>query len=93
MLVLTRKTEESIHIGDSIRVTVVAIDGGQIRLGIEAPRSIAVHRGEVYERIQNENRLAAVAGSDLVGAAEAWRARRDNASAAGPPQGQSGQEE
>jgi len=92
MLVLTRKTEESINIGDSIRVTVLAIDGGQIRLGIEAPRSIAVHRGEVYERIQNENRLASAVGRDLVRAAEASRARRDNASAV-PPQGQSGQEE
>ncbi|MDZ7373232.1 MAG: carbon storage regulator CsrA [candidate division KSB1 bacterium] len=59
MLVLTRKLGESIVIGDNIRVTVVEIHGKQVRLGVEAPRDVSVHRGEVYERIVEENRLAA----------------------------------
>lgn len=64
MLVLTRKTGESIVIGNHVRVTVLEMQGRQIRLGIEAPSEIPVHRGEVYERIKNENELAAQAGAD-----------------------------
>ena len=59
MLVLTRKLGESIVIGDNIRITVVEIHGKQVRLGIEAPREVSVHRGEVYERIVEENKQAA----------------------------------
>ncbi|MEE3235476.1 MAG: carbon storage regulator CsrA [Candidatus Latescibacterota bacterium] len=59
MLVLTRKSGESIVIGSDIRLTVLEIQGRQIRLGIEAPSDVAVHRGEVYERIREENEIAA----------------------------------
>ena len=59
MLVLTRKAGESIVIGSEIRVTVLELQGRQIRLGIEAPSEISVHRGEVYERIREENERAA----------------------------------
>ena len=59
MLVLTRKAGESIVIGSEIRVTVLELQGRQIRLGIEAPSEVAVHRGEVYERIREENERAA----------------------------------
>ena len=59
MLVLTRKAGESIVIGSDIRVTVLEMQGRQIRLGIEAPADVSVHRGEVYERIREENELAA----------------------------------
>ena len=59
MLVLTRKPGESIVIGSEIRVTVLELQGRQIRLGIEAPSEISVHRGEVYERIREENERAA----------------------------------
>ena len=59
MLVLTRKAGESIVIGSEIRVTVLDLQGRQIRLGIEAPSEISVHRGEVYERIREENEKAA----------------------------------
>jgi carbon storage regulator len=59
VLVLTRKLGESIVIGNHIRVTVLDMQGKQIRLGIEAPTEVSVHRGEVYERIEAENRLAA----------------------------------
>ena len=59
MLVLTRKSGESIVIGSDIRLTVLEIQGRQIRLGVEAPSSVAVHSGEVYERIREENEIAA----------------------------------
>lgn len=58
MLVLTRKAGEGIVIGDDIRVTVVELKGGGVRLGIDAPRTTKVHRLEVYERIIAENREA-----------------------------------
>lgn len=60
MLVLTRKRDESIIIGDEIRVTVVDVRGDQVKLGIDAPRSIPVHREEIYKEIQAENRRAAL---------------------------------
>jgi len=59
MLVLTRKLGESIRIGDDIIVKVVDLDSRHVKLGIEAPRNVAVNREEIYERIQNENKAAA----------------------------------
>jgi len=59
MLVLTRKLGEGIAIGDEIRVVVLEMKGGQVRLGIEAPPHTSVHREEVYSKIQNENKKAA----------------------------------
>jgi len=58
MLVLTRKTGEGIIIGDDIRITVVELKGGGVRIGIDAPREMKVHRQEVYERIKQENKEA-----------------------------------
>jgi carbon storage regulator len=60
MLVLTRKMTEGITIGPNIRVVVLEIKGGQVRLGIEAPHSVQVHRDEVYARILEENKQAAL---------------------------------
>lgn len=54
MLILTRKMGESIHVGDSVIVTVLGVARGQVKLGIEAPRELAVHREEIYRRIQDE---------------------------------------
>ncbi|MBM7540026.1 carbon storage regulator CsrA [Amphibacillus cookii] len=58
MLVLTRKLNESIKIGDNIEVKIVAIDGDQIKLGISAPKNIDIHRKEIYLDIQQENSKA-----------------------------------
>ena len=59
MLVLTRKLNESIQIGDNIEITVLSVQGDQIKLGIKAPKDIEVHRKEVYKSIQESNNEAA----------------------------------
>jgi carbon storage regulator len=59
MLVLSRSRDESIVIGDNVVITVVDVRGDKVRLGIEAPIEISVHRREVYDAIQRENRRAA----------------------------------
>ncbi len=64
MLVLSRQRDESITIGDNVQVTVVDIRGDKVRLGIIAPAEIPVHRKEVYDAIQRENRKAAKVNSD-----------------------------
>jgi carbon storage regulator len=58
MLVLSRQRDESIIIGDNIVITVVDVRGDKVRLGINAPREVSVHRREVYEAIQRENQQA-----------------------------------
>ncbi|EJL46894.1 MULTISPECIES: carbon storage regulator CsrA [Brevibacillus] len=60
MLVLSRKKNESIIIGDQIEIKIIAIEGENVRIGIEAPRSVQVHRKEVYALIQQENQLASM---------------------------------
>lgn len=60
MLVLTRKKDQAIVINDNIEITVLEIQGDQVRLGINAPRSVAIHRKEVFLEIQEENRRASV---------------------------------
>jgi len=59
MLVLTRKVNQSIIIGDDVEVVVLEVRGEQVRLGIRAPTKVTVHRKEIYEQIQEENRQAA----------------------------------
>ncbi|MCY8231413.1 carbon storage regulator CsrA [Priestia endophytica] len=66
MLVLTRKIGESIRIGEDIELKIVDIDGEQIKLGINAPKHIEVHRQEVYEAIQMENEQAASLKENLM---------------------------
>ena len=68
MLVLSRQKDETIIIGDDIEITVVDIRGDKVRLGVSAPKSISVHRKEVYDAIRRENREAAqVKPEDLSG--------------------------
>jgi carbon storage regulator len=65
VLVLTRRAGESIVIGDEVRVVVLEVRGDTVRLGIEAPRSIQVHRAEVYAEVQAANAAAVNRGADL----------------------------
>lgn len=62
MLILTRKKDESIVIGDNIEIKVVSIEDGKVKLGINAPKNIEIHRKEIYEEIQRENKAAANVG-------------------------------
>jgi len=68
MLVLTRKAKQSIMIGDGIEITIVEIKGDAVKLAIDAPRDVPVHRREVYEEIQRENREASSASVEDVSA-------------------------
>ncbi|MBE0557806.1 MAG: carbon storage regulator CsrA [Proteobacteria bacterium] len=73
MLILTRRLGESIQIGDDIRITFLDIKGKQIRIGIEAPKDVMVHRDEVYRMIQEQNLQAAcIAGMDNDNLASVW---------------------
>lgn len=64
MLVLSRQRDESIIIGDNVVITVVDVRGDKVKLGIEAPKEIPVHRREVYEAILRENRQATLLKTD-----------------------------
>lgn len=60
MLVLTRKENESIIINDNIEVVILGIEDGKVRLGINAPKDLEIHRKEVYQLLQNENKEASI---------------------------------
>jgi len=70
LLILTRKVGEAVSIGDDIQISVVEIKGSQVKLGIQAPKSIEVHREEIYQKIQEENRRAALIQADVLGTAQ-----------------------
>lgn len=55
MLILTRRKGEAIMIGDDVTVSVLAVEGSQVRIGIQAPKAVEVHRDEIYKRIHGEN--------------------------------------
>ena len=54
MLILTRRVGETLMIGDDVTITVLGVKGNQVRIGVNAPKEVAVHRDEIYQRIQNE---------------------------------------
>lgn len=66
MLVLTRKIGESIMIGDEIELKIISVEGDQVKIGIDAPRSVKVYRSEIYKAIQKENRAALDSSVDLL---------------------------
>ncbi|MFN7252524.1 MAG: carbon storage regulator CsrA [Anaerobacillus sp.] len=66
MLVLSRKKDQSIMIGDDIEITVIAVEGDQIKLGINAPRSVEIQRKEIFLSIKEENASAANTSVDLL---------------------------
>jgi carbon storage regulator len=91
MLVLSRQRDETIMIGDDIEVTVVDIRGDKVRLGINAPKAISVHRKEVYEAIRRENREAAqVKPEDLSGLGKMANPKGQGQSSPPAPPGGSG---
>ncbi len=74
MLVLSRRRDESIMIGDDVEITIVDVRGDVVKLGVRAPRAVAVHRKEIYEAIQRENVAASQASEiDLTKALQVLR--------------------
>lgn len=74
MLILTRKLGESITIGNDIRVTILECQNKQVKLGIIAPKDIKVHREEIFEKIQEENKKALkISKLELIEIAQKWR--------------------
>lgn len=87
MLVLTRKAGESIVIGNEVVITVLEVRGGQIRIGVDAPRDLAVHRAEVYQQVMAENQAAVVPSErrdDVIKATSKLRLQAPAASPAEP---------
>jgi len=70
MLILTRRVGETVVIGDDVTVTVLGVKGNQVRLGVNAPKEIAVHRQEIFERIQKEQAAAAEVPVKIAAAAD-----------------------
>lgn len=66
MLILTRRVGETLMIGDEVTVTVLGVKGNQVRIGINAPKDVAVHREEIYERIKREQQMQQAGNSPVL---------------------------
>lgn len=77
MLILTRRPGESLYVGDAIRITVLSLQGKNVRIGLDVPEDTVVYREEVYVRVSEENRMAlAINTEDLMTAAQIWKGRQ-----------------
>lgn len=78
MLILTRRPGESLYLGENIKITVLGMQGKQVKLGIEVPKDTTVYREEVYKRVIEENRQALAANDeDLMVAADLWNVKKN----------------
>ena len=68
MLILTRRVGEAVVIGEDVTVTVLGVKGNQVRIGVNAPKTVSVHREEIFDRIKNERDNDPTRGSDAVAA-------------------------
>lgn len=74
MLILTRRSGESLYLGDTIRITILGIQGKQVKIGLDVPSEMTVYREELYQRIKEENRLATtITNNDLIAATQLWQ--------------------
>lgn len=77
MLILTRKTGESLLLGDNIKITVFGVQGKQVKLGIDVPEDMTVYRDEVYQRIKDENKQALqTSDNDLLAVTRLWKTEK-----------------
>lgn len=77
MLILTRRPGESLYLGENIKITVLGMQGKQVKLGLDVPSDTTVYREEVYQRVIEENKRAlATKNEDLMVAAELWHAKK-----------------
>ncbi len=76
MLILTRRPGESLHLGDTIKITVLSVQGKQIKLGLEVPEDMTVYREEIYLRVKEQNRMALeTSDADLLAATQLWQGK------------------
>lgn len=74
MLILTRRPGESIYLGDDIKITVLSVQGKQIKVGLDVPEDLPVYREELYLRVQEQNKMALdLTDQDLLAATQLWR--------------------
>lgn len=77
MLILTRRPGESLHLGDNIKITVLGVQGKQIKIGLEVPDDMQVYREEVYLRVLEQNRQAMQSSDqDVLAAANLWQKKK-----------------
>ncbi|MDR3045673.1 MAG: carbon storage regulator CsrA [Desulfovibrio sp.] len=73
MLILTRRPGESLYLGDNIRITILGMQGKQVKIGLDVPGDMVVYREEVYRRVMEENRMALeTSNADLLAATQIW---------------------